>query len=116
MTMPDSPPIRDLKSRFCERYDCWPLEYEERAFRMCLYGRARLLAPLIRKNWPGYFERDFMLIRYLGRAQGKRDAINELSAFMEDNNAKGGFARKMLRLRISAPKARHLVWQLFDRG
>jgi len=46
---------------------------------MCLYGGARLLAPLIRKIRPGYFERDFRLIRYLGEAPGHRDAMNELA-------------------------------------
>ena len=115
MAVQDSPPPGDLRSRFCERYRCPPSEFEERAFRMCLYWRARLLAPLIRKSRPGYFERDFMLIRYLGKAPGQRDAINELSAFMQDNNAQGGFTRKTLRLRISGQKASDLLWRLFER-
>ncbi len=42
-------------------------------------------------------------------------AVYELSAFMEDNNARGGFARKILRIRISARKASDLLWRLFDR-
>jgi hypothetical protein len=102
-------------SRFCERYQCPPEEFEERAFRACLYWRARILAPVIRKIWPRYFEPDFDLIRYLGKTPGRRNAINELAAFMEANNTRGSFARKTLRFRISARKASELIGRLFER-
>ena len=102
-------------SLFCERYHCAPAEFEERAFRTCLYWRARLLAPLLRKIQPGYFDRDFALIRYLAKTPGRRDAINELAAFMEANEARGGFARKFLRIRISARKASELIGRVFER-
>ena len=102
-------------SLFCERYHCPPAEFEERAFRICLYWPARLLAPFLRKIRPGYFDRDFALIRYLAKTPGRRDAINELAAFMEANDARGGFARKFLRIRISARKASELIGLVFGR-
>ena len=102
-------------SLFCEQYHCPPSEFEQRAFRACLYWRARILAPLIRTIRPGYFGPDFELIRYLARTPGRRDAINELSAFMEANKARGGFARKILRIRISSKKTGQLIGLLFER-
>ncbi len=101
-------------SLFCQRHRCPPAEFEERAFRILLYRRARLLAPLIRKTLPRCFERDFMLVRYLGKARRQRDALHELAALVEANQARGGVARKILRIRISTRKAGALVGQLFD--
>ena len=102
-------------SLFCEEHHCPPSEFEERAFRACLYWRARILAPLIRIIQPGYFDPDFALIRYLAETPGRRDAMNELAAFVEANNARGGFARKILRIRISARKTSQLIGRLFER-
>ena len=109
------PATRDFKSLFCEHYHCPPSEFEERAFRACLYWRARILAPVIRRIWPGYFATDTALIGYLAKTPGRRDAINELAAFMESNDSRGGFARKFLRIRISSHKAGRLIGLLFER-
>ena len=91
-------------------------QFEERAFGACLYWRARILAPLIRKLCPGYFDRDFALIRFLANTPGRRDAMNELAAFQEANNSRGSFARKTLRIRISARKSSQLIGQVFERS
>ena len=101
-------------SLFCEEHHCPPSEFEERAFRACLYWRARLLAPLIRQIQPGYFDVDFELIRYLAETPGRRDAMNELAAYVEANDARGGFARRVLRIRISSRKTSRLIERLFD--
>ena len=103
----------DFKSLFCQHYGCSPEEFEERAFRACLYSHARLLAPLIRAVSSKYFERDFALIQYLATAPGRRHAMNELAAFMEANESKGGLLRKTLRIRVSARKTTNLLGQLF---
>ena len=124
-TTPPSPPTsetkpppapQEFKALFCELQHCPPAEYEERAFHICLYWRARILAPLIRKLWPGYFDRDFALIRFLANTPGRRDAMNELAAFQEANNSRGSFARKTLRIRISARKTSQLIGQVFERS
>jgi len=109
------PAPQDFTSLFCEQYHCAPSEFEERALRVCLYWRARILAPLIRLIWPNYFGRDLELIRYLAKTPGRRDAMNELSAFMEADKARGGFARKMLYIRIAPQKTSRLIGLLFDR-
>jgi len=100
---------------FCKQQNCPVSEYEERAFRMCLYWRARILAPLIRAIRPRFFDRDFTLIRYLATCRSRRNAINELAAFTENISSSGGFARKVLRIRISARKTNVLVNQVFER-
>jgi hypothetical protein len=58
---------------------------------------------------------DFALIRYLAKCRSRRNAINELAAFMEAIKDRGGFARRVLRFRISARKANALVIQVFER-
>jgi hypothetical protein len=105
----------DFMSLFCEQHKCPLSEFEERAFRICLYWHARILAPLIRRIQPRYFDLDFALIRYLATCRSRRNAINELAAFMEAIKDRGGFARKVLRFRISARKANALVIQVFER-
>jgi hypothetical protein len=100
---------------FCEEHGCAPAEFEERAFRACLYWRARILAPLIRLVWPNYFNTDFEFIRYLAETPGRRDAMNELAAYEEANDARGGFARRVLRIRVSSRKTSLLIERLFDR-
>jgi hypothetical protein len=104
----------DFMSLFCEQNRCPLSEFEERAFRACLYWRARILAPIIRLLWPRYFDRDFALIRYLAKCRSRRNAINELAAYMEANSDSGGFPRKLLHIRISARKASALVGRVFE--
>ena len=91
------------------------MEFEERALQKCLCWRARLLAPLIRIIQPRFFEPDFALIRYLGTTLGRRNAINELAAYIETIKARGGFARKFLGFRISARKTSDLIALVFER-
>jgi hypothetical protein len=113
-TDPRNPPA-DFKSRFCEEFGCAPAQFEERAFAECLYPVARLLAPVIRILRPNYFAPDLALIGYLGKSPSRRNAMNELAAFMESNEARGSFARKTLRIRISARRTSQLTARLFDR-
>jgi hypothetical protein len=105
----------DFMSLFCEQHNCPLSEYEQRALRMCLYWQARIVGPLIRAIHPGYFDPDFELIRYLAKCRGRRNANNELVAFVENTNARGSFARKILHIRISARKTRALVNKVFER-
>jgi hypothetical protein len=105
---------RDLAALFCQRYNCPPSEFEGRAFRKCLPFHAWLLAPLIRKMAPAYFDRDFILIKYLGTATGRREAWLELEAFREANKSRWNFLRNVLSLRISGAKAARLANSLFE--
>jgi len=108
-------PRPDFESLFCELHHCPPEEFAERAFRACLPWRARPLAPILRAMLPHYFDPDFAFIRYLAKTPGRRDAMNELAAFVETNKAKGGFARNFLHIRISPRKTSKLIARIFER-
>ena len=105
---------RDLAALYCRRYNCPPSEFEGRAFRKCLPFHAWVLAPLIRKVAPAYFDRDFILIKYLGTATGRREARLELEAFREANKSRWSFLRNVLSVRVSGARAARLANSLFE--
>jgi hypothetical protein len=101
-----------FKSLFCQRFGCSPEEYEERAFRKCLYRHARFLAPLIRMVSPGFFVHDLKFIRYLGESVGVREVGVDLAEFGDLNRGRSRFLRTGLRICVSARKAGQLAYQL----
>jgi hypothetical protein len=103
-----------VKSLFCERFGCSPEEYEERAFRKCLYWHAWFLAPLIRLVKPGFFVQDFKFIRYLGDSVGVREVGVDLAEFEDFNRGQPRFLRTGLRIRVSAQKAGRLAYRLIQ--
>jgi hypothetical protein len=104
-----------FKTRFCEWYGCQDTEYEERAFRKCLYLHARCLAPLVRLLNGSFFNQDFKLVRDLGETTGRRDANSEVLSFQELNRARPSFLRTSLQIRASGRKANALAGKLFGR-
>ena len=113
MTNPDSTSTRDLRSLFCERFNCPPAEYEKRAVRKCLYLHARIIAPLLRWLSPGCFERDFVFVDYFGKAKNWQEVTAEVAALHYQDRSKPRFTRNALRLRISGRKANKLAAKLF---
>jgi hypothetical protein len=113
MTIPDSPSTRDLRSLFCERFNCPPSEYEIRALRKCLYLHARIIAPLLRWFNPGCFERDLVFLDYFGKAKNWQEVTGEIAALHYQDRTKPRVARNALRLRISGRKANKLAAKLF---
>jgi hypothetical protein len=113
MTIPEAQATRDLRSVFCERFNCPPSEFEKRAFRKCLYFPAKLTAPLLRWFDPGWFERDLLFIRDLGNAKNWQQVTAELDAFHYREHLQPRYARVTLRLRVSARKANKLAFELF---
>jgi hypothetical protein len=110
----DSPSARDLRSLFCERFNCPDGEFEKRAFRKCLYFHARMIAPLLPWLTPGGFQRDLLFIRYLGNAKDAREVAQEIVALHDHDRFKPQFARYALRLRVSGRKASALALRLFQ--
>jgi len=106
-----SPQFRSL---FCERYHCPPSEFEDRAFRKCLYWHAKLLAPLIRHFNPDVFRADIIFIRYLGESTGLRDALEDRGNFHHANRSNQSFLRTSCKIRVSGPKATRLAEALFS--
>jgi hypothetical protein len=113
MTMPESPSTRDLKSLFCERFDCPPSKFEKRALRKCLYLHARIVAPLLRLLNPGHFRRDRDFIHYFGEARDWQEATAEIADLHYQDRTEPHFARRVLRIRVSARKAGELASRLF---
>ena len=109
-------PKQAFQELFCRRFDCPPSEYEERAFRECLYAHARLLAPLLRKMNAELFKPDLSFLHYLGEATDLREVRANLADFRDTNSRRGGFWRKGLRIRVSGRKAGRLARELFARG
>lgn len=112
----DSPSARDLRSLFCERFNCPDGEFEKRAFRKCLYFHARMIAPLLPWLTPGGFQRDLLFIRYLGNAKSLQEVQIEIHSLHDDDHFQPRFARYGLRLRISGRKANKLAAKLFQRN
>jgi hypothetical protein len=102
-----------LQVLFCERFHCRTAEFDERAFRKCLYWHARVLAPLLRWLRPGFFDKDLKFIRYLGAATDWDEAKVDINNFCLVNNGKPAWGRRDFRLRVSGRKARRLARQLF---
>jgi hypothetical protein len=103
---------RRLQDLFCQRFRCSEQEYEEQAFRLCLYWHARLLEPALRVVNPSLFESDYKFIRYLGAATGWQEAKTDVNNFYVLNAGKPSFWREAFRLRVSGRKATKLARQL----
>lgn len=101
-----------FRSLFCGRFQCAPSEYEEKAFRKCLYAHARLLAPLIHRVSPDFFSLDFKFIEYLGNSVGLREATHDVLDFNDANRGNRNFWRTGLKIRASGRKATRLVYEL----
>jgi len=100
-----------LKAVFCGRFDCSPEHFEQLAFRHCLPGHARILAPLVLRFAPRFFQADLQLIRDLGNVSDWRSARAEILIFQEDA-ANATFLRRTLRIRVSGRKAARLAGSL----
>jgi len=102
-----------LQNLFCERFGCSEEEYEEQAFKQCLFWHARLLAPVLRLLHPSAFDCDLKFIRFLGAATDWREAKTDVNNFHVLNDGKPSFWREALRLRVSGRKASRMAHQLF---
>ncbi|MGA2863475.1 MAG: hypothetical protein ABSF95_03200 [Verrucomicrobiota bacterium] len=112
--MPEQP--QQFKVIFCERFNCPPAEYAERAFRKCLYWQARPFAGIIRTLRPAFFFEDFKFIEALGAAVNAREASVDAANFHDVNRYGRGFLRRGWKLRVSGGKAMHLARELFGAG
>ena len=98
---------------FCEKFGCLPNQYENRAFRKLLYGRAKFVAPALRRINLAFFTEDLKFIRDLGQATDLREANASAADFQDSNAARRNFWRSRLKIRVSGLKATELAHQLF---
>ncbi|HEY3854798.1 MAG TPA: hypothetical protein VGO67_10430 [Verrucomicrobiae bacterium] len=102
----------DLKSHYCERFNCPSAKFERRALRKCLYLHARIFAPLLRLLIPGCFKRDREFIEYFGKAKSRPEAMAEIADLHYLDRAEPTIIRRSLRIRVSLRKARKLAHAL----
>jgi len=105
-----------LQQLFCARFGCSEAEYEELAFRHCLYWHARVMAPVLRLLSPSLFDSDLEFIGDLGSATDWQEVKIDVNNFHIMNKGESGFWRATLRLRVSGRKATRLARQLFSEG
>jgi hypothetical protein len=103
--------MMEFQTLFCERFGCASSEYQQRAFRACLYWHAKPFASVLRKLNPDFFKEDFEFIRYLGQTNGGREARANAADFRD--GARRSFLRNTLRIRVSGRKAARLAQKLF---
>ena len=108
--------VQQFQYLFCERFHCPRSEFEERAFRECLYSHAKLVAPVLRKLKPDFFAEDFRFIRYLGEATDSREMKACAADFQDANFARRSFLRTTLRIRVSGRKAARFAKRLISEG
>ena len=114
--MNDIPTNRELRSLFCEQFNCAPADFERRMFWKCLYLHAKVVAPVFSLLLPGLFERDHHFIRNFGNAKDWKDIKSELIALHYEDRFQPRFLRKALRLRICRRKAQQMAARLFRAG
>ena len=106
--------MRTVESLFCARYSCSSSDFSVRAFRICCYWRARLIAPLLSLFSPDFFQPDFEFIRQLGMASNMQDVKAASSAFEDANRWPRTFLRTRLKLRVSGQKGIRLATGLLS--
>ena len=104
---------REFQVLFSQRFECPVSEYETRAFKECLYWHARLVAPLVRRLKPDFFEEDFKFIRSLGAALSTHEADVSVRKFRDLNLGQPSFWRTGLKIRVSGRRAIRLTHELF---
>jgi hypothetical protein len=102
-----------FQTLFCTQFECLPNQYENRAFQELLYGRAKIVAPVLLKLKPGFFAEDLKFIRYLGETTDLREAKASAADFQDLNAARRNFWRSVLKIRVSGLKATEIAHQLF---
>lgn len=107
-------PQRTVETLFCERFQCSAEEFPERAFRNCLYIRARPIRPFLDRVLPDYFALDFEFIRQLGSSANLAEVRAAARDFEDANRWPRTFLRTWLKVRVSGQKAIRLGRELLD--
>jgi hypothetical protein len=104
-----------FESLFCECFHCAPADYERKAFRKCLYWRARFLAPFILRFKPDFFAEDFSFIQLVGKATSLQEVCAEAWRWRGGRQVPHSFSRSRGQIRVSGRKAVRLARELFQR-
>ena len=103
--------MRTFAEQFCERYQVSPENFVSAMFWHCLYRRAWIFVPVFRLFSRSYFTPDYELIRAIGRLRSTSEFGDELIHFYTRPGG-NGFVRRRLKVRLSARRVSHLVYEL----
>jgi hypothetical protein len=103
----------DFCQRYCEKIGVDPREFTARLLRRTLYPQARLLRPLLQLLDSDYFAADRDFVSGVGRISRRDEFSVEANEFAHHPSNRG-FARKVLRLRISVRRMQREVTLVFD--
>ena len=92
-----------------------PAEFTARAFRLCLYPRARPFAWLLRILNPGFFREDFALIQQVALDTDLDQVEASLKDFQYVNAGTRSFLRTRLRIRVSSRRLHSLAQKVLPR-
>jgi hypothetical protein len=99
---------RSFSESVCERLGLHPNQYENEVFQQCLYGKARILRPLLQFYNRNFFEADRDLVRRVGKIRWREELTRELDEFYY-HPKNGNWLRRRFKLRISCRKIVALV-------
>lgn len=95
---------------YCLKHGITSDRFTQVVLARTLYPHARLLAPLLREFNPDHFAADLDLVRGVGQLRRVRDFSHEAAEFAY-HPANRGDMRRLLRLRISTKRLKHLMQQ-----
>jgi len=87
----------------CEQLGLHPNQYENEVIQRCLYGKARVLRPLLQFCNRNFFAPDHEFVRRVGKIRRREELLRELDEFYY-HPKNGGWLRRRFRLRISCRK------------
>ena len=99
---------RSLSDRICEKLGLHPNQFENEVFQRCLYGKARVLRPLLQIYNRNFFGADRDFVRRIGKIRRREELTRELDEFYY-HPKNGNWLRRWFKLRISCRKVVALV-------
>jgi hypothetical protein len=107
---------RTFQEIYCQRHRLPPEDYEQALFRQSLYGHARLTRGVLRLLLGrDYFRADLELIRHVADLSDWRHYRQEAAEYHR-HHLNRGFARRVLRLRVSAGRLGRIIRQELPAG
>ena len=107
--------MKTIADLFHDRYSVPVMNYEEQAFRRCLYPHVRPVAPILMKVCPRFFAVDHELIGAVGRVSQLDEVEAEIDAF-RTHPRQHALLRRMFKIRVSTQRVEKLAKELFLRS
>src|ERR1041384_5730148 len=103
---------RTFRQTYCERFNIAPEAFERAVFWQCLYPHEGLLARVIERLRPGFFDGDLELIRTVGDCTSSADVSVEVGDYRYHQPPTGVW-RRVIRVRVSGQRLLDLSAKCF---